>query len=252
VYRQKQAAVAETLWRANPDDGASRNLALADKYVGGTLLVMGRAGEARDFYEKAVALDEKRAAASPAGSSTRLDLSFDYGGLGDCLSRSGDFRGSLEAYRRALAIREEVAAADPKNVFARSSVASAQRKIGWILEKSGDVGGALESQGKALAIERELASLDPSNSRPLLEVAATLGTMGELHANAAGAPHLTSAKRREHWTEARVLYQKSLDVLLELRRQGKLGADDAAETDRVAKEIARCDAALSDRKNGPG
>jgi hypothetical protein len=61
------------------------------------------------------------------------------------------------------------------------------------------------------------------------------------HVALASDPHLRAAEQIEHWREARSWYLKSLEIWLELRRQGKLAGDEVARPEGVPMEIARCD-----------
>jgi tetratricopeptide (TPR) repeat protein/predicted Ser/Thr protein kinase len=247
AYRQKQLAMAEALWKAVPGNPAyARDLAIAFKYVAGSLEGK-RPAEALEYYRKAAVIDESRAAAGPPGGPARLDLSFDYAGIGDCQAALGDLAGGLANHRKALAIREEVAAADPKNVFPRHSLARAHGRIAWILGKTANLEGAFESYRKSLEIRQGLASRDPSNAEYAFYVAETLGNMGRLHAEAAAAPTLPKAARTGHWTEAKQSYQKSRQILLDLQRAGKLKDKIDGEPEKLAAEIARCDTGLAAR-----
>ena len=48
----------------------------------------------------------------------------------------------------------------------------------------------------------------------------------------------------DRWREARDSYQKGLDIYQDMKSKGTLGAADANKPDELAKEIAKCDAAL--------
>jgi hypothetical protein len=49
-----------------------------------------------------------------------------------------------------------------------------------------------------------------------------------------------------HWRAASPLsFQKSLDIYQDMKSKGTLSGSDASKPDEVAREIARCDLALS-------
>jgi hypothetical protein len=47
-----------------------------------------------------------------------------------------------------------------------------------------------------------------------------------------------------HWQAARDAYQKSLDIYQDMKSKGTLNGADAGKPDELAKDIAKCDAAL--------
>jgi len=49
---------------------------------------------------------------------------------------------------------------------------------------------------------------------------------------------------RQHWRTARNLYARSLEVWQDMQKRGILTAEDRTKPQEVAREIARCDAAL--------
>jgi hypothetical protein len=55
---------------------------------------------------------------------------------------------------------------------------------------------------------------------------------------------LGAAEKREHWRKAREMYARSLDVWQDMQKRGILTAEDAANSQEIARELARCDAAL--------
>ncbi len=49
---------------------------------------------------------------------------------------------------------------------------------------------------------------------------------------------------RQHWSTARDLYARSLDVWHDMQKRGILTAEDGAKPQEIAREVARCDASL--------
>jgi hypothetical protein len=58
------------------------------------------------------------------------------------------------------------------------------------------------------------------------------------------SPKLGAAEQREHWQTARDLYARSLAVWQDMQKRGILTAEDRTKPQEIAREIARCDAAL--------
>jgi hypothetical protein len=55
----------------------------------------------------------------------------------------------------------------------------------------------------------------------------------------------TTCKGRKEWAAARTLYQNSLDMLVDMRNKNLLVKMDADKPNEIARQIARCDAALA-------
>ena len=163
-FHRKDMAIFEDLMRQDPA-GGRRNAALAEKKVGALLEKLGDLPAAAELYRKAILLDRERSDSNPLDALARLDLSFSYGSLGNCLGQTGDFAGALENYGRALAIRRDLAAADPKNQRFHNAVV-AHAKVGFYKARTGDLAGARESYGEAAAIHEAISRADPSNRMP--------------------------------------------------------------------------------------
>jgi hypothetical protein len=57
----------------------------------------------------------------------------------------------------------------------------------------------------------------------------------------------TANKRIDAVREARAWYQKSLDIYQDMKSRGTLSGADTSKPDEIAKEIAKCDAALNSK-----
>ena len=54
----------------------------------------------------------------------------------------------------------------------------------------------------------------------------------------------SNVKQNEQWRAAKDAYQKSLDIYQDMKSKSTLSGADAGKPDELAKEIAKCDAAL--------
>ena len=97
VHRRRALQMFEALLAAHPgDEEAQRSMALASKTLGSALLNLDRLDEAEPHLVRALAIDEKRVAASPNSAPARLDLSFDLSLLATLRMNREDYRGALE------------------------------------------------------------------------------------------------------------------------------------------------------------
>ena len=74
---------------------------------------------ARDLYEQSLAIAEELAAADPANTTYRRDLSLSYDNLAELAAQAGQVDRARDLYEQSLAIAEELAAADPANTTYR-------------------------------------------------------------------------------------------------------------------------------------
>src|SRR5262249_31088467 len=251
AVRRKMQKIYEELVAANPANARDRrNLALTHKQIGALLSHdrIDNKTEALEHYRKALEIDEALAAADPLNVETQIDLSFSYGEVGYVKWKSGDLAGGLEYYRKALAIREAAVQADPLNQRARAARKSALTRVGWILTDLGDTGRALEHFRKAHEESAETAA--PTKGNAQTSMALAYFDLASRCANLAGDVKNPAAKRIEYWQSARSWYQQCLDKWLELRKAGGLGESDLKKLEEVQREIAHCDAALAELKNG--
>jgi hypothetical protein len=69
--------------------------------------------------------------------------------------------------------------------------------------------------------------------------------LAEVYSRLAEQSRGPDASKIKNWRDARAWYQKSLDTWLLLQQKAPLGKFDAAQPDKIASEIAKCDASLA-------
>jgi len=115
-------------------------------------------------------------------------------------------------------------------------LAEAQAHLGQVAEATGDC-------RKATAVLQAIKdnSLDADQRR---SVVLADGSIADAYAIAAADKNTSPREAGEYWRSAREMYQRSLDIMRELRTAGVLDDDEAREIDNTAGKIAQCDAAL--------
>ena len=68
--------------------------------------------------------------------------------------------------------------------------------------------------------------------------------LGEVYSTLATSRKTAPGEGREHWRDARSMYQHSLDIWQGLQKRGILSVPDAGEPEEIARDIAKCDAGL--------
>ena len=128
----------------HPSDATrQRQVALIEKYIGGYYDDQQEHDAALEHYQRAMALDEPRAARDPTDRIAAFDLAIDLSNLGYVHDGRRDFAEATRLYERSLAIRERLSASDPSDVLARLKVAFMLRQMGFVAEHEGDTLAAI-------------------------------------------------------------------------------------------------------------
>ncbi|MGH9838704.1 MAG: protein kinase domain-containing protein [Blastocatellia bacterium] len=247
LQRYRQALpIAEAVARAkSPNVQAQRELAAAHDRVGNLLGATGQTEDALVSYRAALRIREPLAEADPNNVESQRDLSISYDKLGGMLTKLGDIEGALASYRRALAIDTPLAEKDPGNLVARLDCANSQEKIGDLLAKKGDLKAALDSHLQAMKVRATAFEADKDDIDIGRDLAASYARLGGIRALMAANGPVVAA--RPLWQEARQWYQRSLEEYLKLQKRGALVGEDAAEPERLAREIAKYDKQFKQR-----
>lgn len=229
---------------ARADEGnarAQRELSVCYEKIGNALAALKDRPGAVAEYRESLKIRERLARVDAKNAEAQRDLSNAYTKIADMLAESGDAAGSLEMYRQALAIDERLAAINKGNMQAREDCANSYEKIGDLLAARGSLAEALEQHRKAAALRDEVAAKDQENMEAQRELASSYAKLGEVSSRMAAG----SQAQGEHWREAKQWYERSLDLLRALQQRGALARRDAGEPERIAREVAKCEAALA-------
>jgi tRNA G46 methylase TrmB len=82
-------------------------------------------------------------------------------------------------------------------------------------------------------------NLDKENVQARRDLASSYLRLGEASLKKAG-----QSRQATDWQQARQWLQRSLDEWQSLKQRGALSKKDDGEGDKIAREIAKCDAAL--------
>jgi non-specific serine/threonine protein kinase/serine/threonine-protein kinase len=198
-----------------------------------------------DMRRKSVALEEPLAAAQPLNTALQRRMFMTRVRLADALGRQGDGAGSVAENRRALAHAERVAADDPANVQAASDVSFACERLAQRLVRSGEPDQALALLQRAAKQVEPIAARDAANLSTRSRAANIDMGLGYAHAALGDRSAVASEAKREHWREARARFQAARAFWAEMRDRRLSTGEEAEWPDVLAREIARCDAALA-------
>jgi eukaryotic-like serine/threonine-protein kinase len=257
-------AVGYTLWLQKDSAGAieanSKALALGEGLLGddplnadyrrGLVLNYQNGGDIRkesdkvgalEYFRRAVTLDEELLAADPANALTRKDVAYAHKRIADFLA---DLEGNSEAllhFSKALEGYQRVVTEAPGGYVSRFLVVTCRAGVAQMQARLGEVEPALEECRKAIAALEEITGEQPGH----LGRAQACEYLGSAYVALAASPKVSSSASRQHTSAARDMFQRSLNIVDELRRhQGDLGANEQwAKV--IADEIAKCDTALA-------
>jgi non-specific serine/threonine protein kinase/serine/threonine-protein kinase len=143
------------------DNSLQRELAiayerLADVQGGPKSSNLGNSAGALESYNKALAIYERLAKASPSEILPSRDTARAYSKISDVLSVTGDYRGALDFEKKALAVREAWLAQHPNDPQAKRAVAASLQEVAGDLDRLGDGAKVAEYRRKALNVYEEL------------------------------------------------------------------------------------------------
>ncbi|MCU0246175.1 MAG: protein kinase [Bryobacter sp.] len=116
-----------------------RNLALAHKYLAGTLGKSQPSPRQLEHAEKARAYDQRRLDRNPANAQARMDLSFDLTSIGDYHETARrDFAGAARYQREALRLRRLLLEVEPANEWYQRSLWYPARRAAYLAWRGED------------------------------------------------------------------------------------------------------------------
>lgn len=240
---QRAVAIDQSLVKQDASNTLYRSeLAIQLGNLGGTMLRMGDNNGALENFKQAQGIYESLAAADPNDAGILRNSAVGHRNLGTARAATGDRSGAPGDFHRALQIFAELVARDPKNPDLRRQWATTYLSLSRFQSQSDDLNGAVDSAAQGIKIAEALVAASPTNASASNALALIDLQLGAAHA--ALAAKTGPRKGSPEWRAARDAYQKSLEIFQEMKNKGTLKGADANKPDELAKEIAKCDAAL--------
>jgi non-specific serine/threonine protein kinase/serine/threonine-protein kinase len=243
----KSLALRETLLASEPLSAQARR-DLADEYVmrGDAQVRGGDFAGALKGYHQSLPILESLLAADPTNAEARSELAFAYLSISVPLEKLNDEAGALENYRRSLHIFEAMFRDDPSNEEIWKNLLSGYKKISVLLAVRGRAGEALSEARRALSLIESRPIPYSSSPETDTYMAHQYEYIGDNYSAIALHGKISSTKREEDLRVARMWYQKSLNIWLDMKSRGTLSSADAGEPNGVSREITKCDTALGE------
>jgi serine/threonine protein kinase len=130
--------------------------------LGLALGATGRARDAEEAYQQALALQEELADEAPANADYRHALACTHYNRGELLRSAGQWPKAEQAYGRALALFEKLADDAPAIPVYRHGLAGSRHGLGVALAETGRLAQAEKALRQALELQQRLASDFPA------------------------------------------------------------------------------------------
>jgi serine/threonine protein kinase len=153
----------ESMARDQNDARSRRELAVANYFYSGTLMMNGDTAGALAATQRAVAIIEPMSEADPQNATLQLDRAGGYRAVGTDFVLMGRFAEGEVTLRRAIQIFENVLVHNPADLQAPHFMGIAEICLGEALAKTGKTQAALESYQKGIARLSRPGNDDPDN-----------------------------------------------------------------------------------------
>jgi serine/threonine protein kinase len=245
-YCRKEMDIARSIFQSDRSNARYRRDMWAAYFrTGRQLALTGDAKGAFENYSKATELMESLSVADPDDRGHRRWLAVTYSSVADLLAATNEPDQALKLYGKAITMSEELLAADAGRFETRKDLAQMYQSAGRLLGKTGQASRAVEDFNQAKSLAEASFNHDPQNARVRGRLAGICADLADLYRKVAEQRDPPSAvNRKANLQTARGLYERSLNIYQDLKSKGTLSAADDSKPDEIAREIAKCDAAL--------
>ena len=246
-YYRKSAAIREAIRGGSK---AFRNqvqtrLAGVYGYMAGDLSLQGDFASAIALQSKTHAILAAQVAADPQNSQLREFLLQSEYWTANYSEQKGDYRQAISNYREAFAGYQKLSTADPRDALAMRYLGLCEMGMENSLSSLGNMAQGIQHGRRAVQIFTALASAGRgSPSISVLALAHSQSALANDFKRLAARPAAPESEAIANWRTARYWFQQSLNQLQTLKQQNLLAPYDLSEPDRVAREVANCDANL--------
>jgi tetratricopeptide (TPR) repeat protein len=237
-------AMYEKLCADYPDNyDYRRNQGVTLHWIGCAQLALGDFNSALETFRKQLAV---LGSGDPTSARAREKIASGHLFVAIALDRLNRPAEGLQDARKAVAIREELASADKPNSWKRWYLIQATAQTARLTARAGDREAAQQFCQKAQALLEDKKD-DATNVSQTIERARAYHNLAEAYTILGSDKKISLDEYHRQWTTARTFYQECLDLWTQLQSNPNLPARVGDRQDKLAREIARCDAALAAR-----
>ncbi len=240
----KALSLGEALIAENPTNADYRRHLVRNYKSAGDYRKKSDKVGALEYFRRAVALEESLVAADPANALTRSDLAYLHKRIADFLANDRESTQALSHFTKARDIFEKLASDSPADLLSRILVATCHGGIAGMHAQLAEVDPALQECRIAVDLLDQIRE-ETTNVNHRLNRAEAYEYLGYAYGALAAIPTRSGRETTPWQKSSREMFQRSLDVLEDLRRRGTLAAGNAGWASNIAAEIGKCDAALA-------
>jgi tetratricopeptide (TPR) repeat protein len=231
------AEIYETLAAADENGRAThlRNAALTYKTYGAGLEAKDHIEAALEYYRKALAIDEKNAAADPLNVSGQLDLSFTMSSIASALKKLGNFNEAMRFVERSLEIQQKITTDDAANLFARMALVRSLTAKAAILAELGKTVEAEKDFKRSIELAEKISGGDPQDSDKKSLLSRSYAAIGEFYFKPVNV--LKGAGRKQTLRLSETYISKGIAILEEMQSQKPLKRSSLDDLERLRKEL---------------
>jgi len=213
---------------------------------GDYLVLINKPQAALVAFQRQLAFDENSVAAEPGNVQVQTDLAYSASRIGDLLAEAGDQAGALPYYQRAVDVYANIrnAATGPQEPETSIQLSLLLGKLAKTHARLGYTEKAIAECKKASdlleAVPVDAASVDQQHRR-----AVAFGVIGDAYSLLARDARTPQKLMKQLWGAARDVYERDLEILLDLRDRGILNAEVLTEINTISQKIAECDVFLA-------
>lgn len=246
-YRKAAAIRLAALPSANPAQNTLLRTHLAADYTGiaGVYADRGQFDSAIEAQQKSTALIEELYAADHTNATLQGFLADSYQFAGSDLVGKGNLQKGMQSLRRARQIYQSLSEADPSNALVRYRIGYTDLAVGDGLLKQKQYAEGMHSFHEALSIFQQLTENNPANNDDRRGVADAYSNIGTAYEVLAKTNRLSPSTRLQDWQTARTNYQKSIEILNDLKNHSAPLQQDSPDALKLRQNIAACDEALA-------
>ena len=205
-----------------------RTLVLIDARLALTEMKAGNYVEAVEFNRQTIEIQRQIIGADPNNLQIQFDLAATLGNLGECYGLMHLFAQGDKNFQEAMEISRHSLSKDPTYSQGREHFANNYLMYAHMLQKSGDAARALENYRNA----QEIFEIEPLKSKSPDQLAELYEGIGDAL--------LALNKNGKNFSDARTMYQLSLDTLTNLQQSGKLNSENIGKLTEIPQKIAKC------------
>ncbi|HET6201899.1 MAG TPA: serine/threonine-protein kinase [Planctomycetota bacterium] len=213
--------------------------------LGDALLATGRVAESAIVLEQALSFAEEwNQAVPPANVWERTNLARCALSLAAALTAEGRATEAAAVALRAVALAEALSGTDPDNFESRHLLGRSLAELAWHQAEAGLPSEALATFDRGIGHLEAVVAKDPDNALARRDLGIACFRQGGGH-RARAAKEAEGSRQAEEWRRARSWYERGVETLRTLQREGLLLAQIAPVLGQLDAALARCDEAIA-------